>query len=188
MRDDDLTPSERDAFDTLPRERMPSAGHEDAVVKALHARGLLGRRRRRVVAITPLRLGAVVAASVALVVGGFAFGQWTTLRQITSTSRALGSSGLSAAATLQYTATSYLLALDQVAALPDTSAGDDARQGREVALKTLYTAADRVSRMVPREYLAGQLLDAIDVRVGNGETDGTNTNDITGPQRGLIWF
>jgi hypothetical protein len=180
MRDDDLTPSEKEAFDTLPRERMPSAGHEDAVVKALRARGLLGRRRRRIVAITPLRLGAVVAASVALLVGGFAFGQWTTLRQITSTSRAIGSSELSAAATLQYAATSYLLALDEVAALPDTTVGDDARQGREVALKTLYT--------VPREYLAGQLLDAIDVRVGNGETDGTKSNDITGPQRGLIWF
>jgi hypothetical protein len=190
MHDDELTPSEKDAFSTLPKERMPSAGHEDTVARTLRERGLLGRPRR-VIALTPMRAAAAVAAAVAFVVAGFAAGQWTTLRTLSSTARTLGSSELSAAAALQYTASAYLAALDNVAALPDSTADEDARQGREVALKTLYTAADRVSHMVPRDYLAGQLLDAIDVAVGNGTTpeagDGT-TPQTAGPRRGLAWF
>jgi hypothetical protein len=191
MHDDDLTPSEKDAFATLPRERMPSAGQEDAVVKALYERGLLGARRRRVVAVTPVRVAALVAASVAFMVAGFAAGQWTTLRQITSSARTLGSDELSSAAALQYTAAAYLSALENFAALPDTTADDDARQGREVALKTLYTAADRVSHMVPRDYLAGKLLDAIDVAVGTPAPAGADADTTTtgaAPWRGLAWF
>lgn len=187
MRDDELTPSEKEAFATLPKERMPGAGHEDRVARALRERGLLGRRRR-VIAVTPARVAGLVAATVAFMVAGFAAGQWTTLRTITSSAHTLNSQELSAAAALQFTASAYLAALDNVAAIPDTTKGDDdARQGREVALKTLYTAAGRVSHMVPRDYLAGQLLDAIDVAVATDSKVGDNTT-TPGPKRGLEWF
>ena len=39
--DDDLTPTERRAFDALPRERVPRPELEDRVVAALQRRGLL---------------------------------------------------------------------------------------------------------------------------------------------------
>ena len=48
------------------------------------------------------------------------------------------------------------------AELPDSINGAQAVQGREVALTTLYTAADQVTRLVPKDELARQILSAID--------------------------
>jgi hypothetical protein len=186
MHDDDLTPDERRAFETLPREQMPGADLEDRVVGALMRRRLL-RRRRRVFELTRFRLAAAVAASIAFVVGGFALGQWTTLHQVTTNRTAMiDSSELSAAASVQYAATAYLLALENLAALPDTASTEDARQGREVALSTLYAAAGRVSHMVPKDYLAGQLMSAIDVNEPGGMPPGSRS----GAERAskFVWF
>lgn len=186
MHDDDLTPDERRAFETLPRERMTDAGLEDRVVDALRRRRVL-RRRRRVFELTPGRVAGLVAASLAFITGGFALGQWTTLHQVTSQRTAMiDSKELSAAATVQYAATAYLLALENLAALPDTASVDDAQQGREVALSTLYAAAGRVSHMVPKDYLAGQLMNAIEAEPGGTTPPG----QTAGAERAskFIWF
>lgn len=70
---DELTPEEREALKNLPKERMPSAGLESRVVDAMRNRGFLGKRRR-VIAITSGRVAGLVAACVALVVGGYSLG------------------------------------------------------------------------------------------------------------------
>lgn len=74
MNDEDLTPDERSAFASLPRERRPSDLLEERTVGALRAAGLLGARRRR----DPRRAwprAAAAAAVLALMAGSFALGQ-----------------------------------------------------------------------------------------------------------------
>jgi hypothetical protein len=159
----ELTASQRKAFETLPRERIPSAALEDRVVGALGNRGLLGPRRPRVIELTGWRIAAVAAAALALLTGGFALGQWAGARQVQGEHFIVSQAGdISAAATLQQAGSAYVTALQRFAALPDSVDGDQAVQGREVALTTLYTAAGEVTRLVPRNELAWQLLAAID--------------------------
>ena len=72
---DELTPEERAALKNLPRERMPSAGLEDRVVGAMRDHGLLAQKRAgRVVRITTGRMAGLMAACVALVIGGYSIG------------------------------------------------------------------------------------------------------------------
>lgn len=73
---DELTPEEREAFDKLPRERMPAglpAGLEERVVGAMREHGFL-TKRRRVITLTGGRLAGVLAASVALMFGAYSIG------------------------------------------------------------------------------------------------------------------
>ena len=69
---DELTPEEKEAFDKLPRERMP-AGLEERVVGAMREHGFLAKRRR-VVELTGSRFAGVLAASVALMIGAYSIG------------------------------------------------------------------------------------------------------------------
>jgi len=193
MNDDELTPSEKKALESLSRERMPRAGLEDRIAGALRDRGILGGQGRKAAgrrgagAVRPgVRSAAVLAASVTLVlggVGGFALGHWSGARNAgmlidTRTGGGPDVSGagqLSAAAAVQEIGTAYVQALENLAALPDSVNGGERLQGREVALTTFYTAADQVTKLVPKDYLARQLLMAIDVpeRGGAGTRSGT---------------
>jgi hypothetical protein len=69
--DDDLTPDEREALRTLPREAAPPPRLEDATVAALAGRGLL-RPAPRARRIHP---GLAAAASLLLFAGGLALGR-----------------------------------------------------------------------------------------------------------------
>jgi len=69
---DELTPEEREALKSLPRERMP-AGLESRVVDAMRDHGFL-EKRRRVVAITNSRVAGLLAACVALMIGAYSIG------------------------------------------------------------------------------------------------------------------
>jgi len=171
----ELTPSEKQAYETLPRDRMPNAALEDRVAGALRQRGVLAPAKGRVIHITTRRIAAVVAASLTLLAGGFALGQWAGARQAPAADFVSPeSSDISVAATLQRTGSEYVLALERFAELPDSVNGDQAVQGREVALTTLYTAADQVTRLVPKDELARQLLLAIDAKPSDeDETSGT---------------
>lgn len=174
----ELTPSEKQAMETLPRDRMPSAALEDRVVGALRESGVLAPPRRRVIELTTRRIATVVAASLALLAGGFVLGQWASARQVAGDEfLAPEVSDVSVAATLQRAGSAYVSALERFAELPDSVNGDQAVQGREVALTTLYTAADQVTRLVPKYELARQLLVAIDaVPVAQSTTEnGTAT-------------
>lgn len=71
---DELTPEEREALKSLPRERMPSADLEGRVVGALRGRGVLSKRKRRTIEITSSRVVGLVAACAALVIGGYSVG------------------------------------------------------------------------------------------------------------------
>ena len=73
MTEDELTPSEREAFAALPREAEPSDLLEERTVRALRAAGLLGQRRpwRRPV----FTWAAAAAACLLFFVAGFAAGQ-----------------------------------------------------------------------------------------------------------------
>ncbi len=57
---DELTPEERKAIDSLPRERMP-AGLEGRVVDAMRDHGFLAKRRRLIM-LTNTRAAGVLAA------------------------------------------------------------------------------------------------------------------------------
>jgi hypothetical protein len=163
----ELTPSEKKALETLPRDRIPNAELEDRVVGALRDRGLLVPSRRRVIELTARRIAAVVAASLVLLAVGFALGQWVGARQVASGGFVAPEiSETSVAATLQQAGSAYVMALQRFVELPDSVNSDQAVQGREVALMTLYTAADQVTRLVPKNELARQLLIAIDADPG----------------------
>ncbi len=159
----ELTAAEKKALEELPRDRMPSDALEEHVVNMLRERGFVTPPRYRVIEITARRMAAVAAACVVLLATGFVLGQWTGSRQPASDQPILqGRDDLSAAASLQQAGSAYLLALEHLAALPDSIDGQQATQGREVALSTLCTAADQVTRLVPKNELAGQLLAAIE--------------------------
>jgi type IV secretory pathway VirB10-like protein len=69
---DELKPELKDQLDKLPRERMP-AGLEARVTGAMRQHGFL-EKRRRVVAVTSARVAGLIAACVALVIGGYSIG------------------------------------------------------------------------------------------------------------------
>lgn len=71
---DELTPEEREALESLPRERMPSAALEERVVGAMRARGFVAARPSRVVRITNSRVAGLMAACIVLIVGAYAIG------------------------------------------------------------------------------------------------------------------
>lgn len=165
----ELTPPERKAFEMLPRDRIPNAALEDRVVGALRDRGLLTGDadrippRRRMIELTARRIATAVAAALVLMVFGFALGQWTGRRQVARAGLTAPEAGVtSVAAALQQAGSAYVTALQQFAELPDSINGNQAVQGREVALMTLYTAAGQVTRLVPKYELTRQLLAAID--------------------------
>jgi hypothetical protein len=126
-----------------------------------------------------------VAASVLLLVGGFALGRWSGPQQsrLEDTTN-IESSNISVAASLQRAGSAYVLALEHFTAMPEGSAdADEMRQGREVAIKTLSTATDKVARFVPKRDLAGQLLDVISAGGGTAPRDTTHTG-----KTGVFWF
>ena len=74
MTNDDLTPEEREALSSLPRERTPSAGLEDRVVAAMREHGHITRRPARIIRLTTTRVAGLVAACVALMIGAYSIG------------------------------------------------------------------------------------------------------------------
>jgi len=74
MTNDDLTPEEREALSSLPRERTPSAGLEDRVVAAMREHGHIRRKPARVIPITATRVAGLLAACVALMIGAYSIG------------------------------------------------------------------------------------------------------------------
>jgi hypothetical protein len=173
MNDDELTPSEKEAMAALPRERAPSPFLEERVVRALRNRGVLEARKRRFVEVTALRTAGAVAACLVILIGGIALGRWSSSLQIVDAeSVPFAANEVSVAASLQRAGTAYVLALESLASLSDPARDQEMRQGCEIALVTLYTAADEMAKIVPREHLARQLLRAIEAN-GEAGADGT---------------
>ena len=174
MTDLELTPEERRALDELPAERAPSDFLEERVVRSLRDRGLLRRERVRVLELTRSRVAAAVAACFLLVVAGFAVGRWSSPptaqgRPAPSPMPARQANDFAAAASLQQAAGAYVIALEDLEASLQTAGGEQARQGREVALASLYSAAGRVARFVPGDRLADRFREAVTAPAFGGE-------------------
>jgi hypothetical protein len=187
MTDDELRSDEKKALESLPKERMPRASLEHKVVRALHHQGMLRHPKRRIVEVTGFRLASAVAACALLVVVGFALGRWTgthgTPHPLSTPVIQLEMGDISVAASLQRAGTEYVNALELFAALQDSTRMDEMQQGREVALNTLYTAAGQVTKIVPKNYLARQLLQVIDFSEGSIAINKDGAED-----QPVVWF
>ncbi len=183
MNDDQLTPSEKKAMEGLPRERMPSALLQKRVVGVLRERGFFRPAGRRYLEVTAWRVALVCAASVVLVVGGFALGQWTSSPGGGGATFTLERNDLAIAASVQQAGTAYVSALEELAMLTDSTRTEDVLQGREVALNALYAAAQEMIRIVPSDVLADQILTALE---DMAMSDASAETDAAG--RPVIWF
>jgi hypothetical protein len=164
MTDQDLTPSERRALDKLPRDRMPSEFLEERIARALRERGLLRTWRTRAMEWTPFRVAAAAAGCLFFVVAGFAVGRWTSptlSRNGQAYAPAQQAHELALAASLQQAASDYVEALEELETSLRTTGDEGARQGREVALASLYSAAGRVARIVPADEVADRFREAV---------------------------
>jgi hypothetical protein len=163
MTDDELTPSEKRALEALPKERAPSAFLEERVVRVLRReKHLHSREGRRAIPITGWRIAGAVAACIAFVVCGFALGYWASSRpEAVSRGFVSVSNAMPLAYSVQQAGTDYVLALEKLAAYSDSTQGEEAQLGREVALNILYTAADQMVKIVPKDVLARCIVHAI---------------------------
>ena len=178
MKNDDLTPQEKKTLETLPKERVPSAFLEERVVRTLRRRGELRPASRRNIEITNKRLMGAVAACMAFVVCGFAMGLWANSSQaIYPPVATMGASAVPVSLSVQEAGTAYITALERLALMSSSAADDDARntdelrQGREAALITLYTAADEMAKIIPKDQLSKCIVNAIET------TEKTNVDD-----------
>ena len=188
MTDRELTPAERRALDELPAEHTPSDFLEERVVRSLRDRGLLRREQVRVLELTRSRVSAAVAACFLLMVAGFAVGRWSSPSTAQgpptpSSVPARQANDLAVAASLQQAASAYVIALEDLEASLQTAGGEQARQGREVALASLYLAAGRVARFVPGDRLKNRFREAVTAAAFGDERGPADT-----PRRQLVEF
>ena len=182
--DHELTAAERESFDALPREVMPSRLLEERVVAELRARGHLGAGRvRHTPAWRRLPFAAAAAAGIALFATGLSLGQWLGARHTAETMLAVQRvDAASAAAAVQRTGSAYLSALG---ALAQASASSDPREvarAREAAQNVLHEAANEMVRYAPDDPVSAQILKGLDrakVQATPATSDGS---------RRLVWF
>jgi hypothetical protein len=183
----ELSDSEKKALGELPRECVPSRSLEERVVRALRERGFLKPHRRHLVELTGWRIAAAAAACMVLLATGFLLGQRSVSRQLPSEDFILQErNDFSAAASLQHAGSAYLLALERLTTIPDSADGQQRVEGREVALTTLCTAADQVTKLVPKNELAKQLLVAIESNPAKQTT--VSKGDVTIDDNRVIEF
>ncbi|UCH85389.1 MAG: hypothetical protein JSW50_06800 [Candidatus Latescibacterota bacterium] len=177
MTNDELTPQEKKALESLPKERVPSAFLEERVVRRLRKRGVLQSSGSRWIQVTGFRIGAVVAACLAFVICGFALGFWANAQRGGYADLAVtGENGAPVALSVQQAGTAYILALENLARQSGTAPAGQVEQGREVALATLYTAADQMAQIIPRDLLSKCIVNAIETTEGSGQ-DGLTDED-----------
>lgn len=178
MTNDELTPSEQKALESLPRERVPSAFLEDRVVRGLRKRGILRSPGRRSVEVTGARVAVAVAACIAFVVCGFALGFWANGQgESMRVTVPVDHNGIPVALSVQQAGTAYIMALEDLARKSETAPMEQIAQGREVALTTLYTAAGQMSQIIPRDLLSRCIVNAIET---TAETDSETPVDEDG--------
>lgn len=180
-RDADLTPAESAEFAALPREREPGRLLEDRTIRELRRRSLLQPRAgRRIGGLVAAAMAA--AAAVALFVGGFAVGQWTTSRTLTTSFAAVQQqSAMGAAELVQRTGSAYVTALAALVQLADTSSHPAVAQGREAARTALYAAATELVALVPDDPVAIQMRRLL---AGTDSLPARQDDEI----RRVVWF
>jgi hypothetical protein len=173
----DLTPEEQAELAALPRERTPGRLLEERTVQALRVRGLLHQRPRRT-----SWLVAGVAASAALFAGGFAAGQWTATREVTtSLAAAHEQSAMQAAQAVQRTGSAYVAALMALARYADSTRSPGLQEGREAAAAALYAAASELAGLNPDDATAKAIASVL------ADTDPQLRGNQT-RARNVVWF
>jgi hypothetical protein len=163
--DHELTAAEREAFDALPREAMPSRVLEERIVSALRARGDLGARpaRRPAWDWGRLPLAAAAAAGIALFACGLALGQWLGARHTAEAMLALQrQDAANAAAAVQRTGSAYLSALGALAQASASSDPQEVARAREAGLSVLHEAANEMVRLAPDDPVSAGILTSLD--------------------------
>lgn len=178
-----LTPAEREALDSLPRERMPSQFLEEKTVRALKERGLIGSVSLRAGRVRPWMAAAAVAASVALFASGLAVGQMIGARQTADALAAVYPNQADrAAAMVQTTGSAYTAALGRLVEAMAAADAAEVQRGREVAVAALWAAASEVVRLAPDDPLAVQILQEFErARAEGGPAD-------SAAARNVVWF
>ena len=183
MHDDELTPAERAAMESLPRERDPGVALEERIVRALRAQGLLAPP-------VPIRLVppalawlAAAAAAVVLFGGGMALGAWIEARHTTQVVINMHQRDAAAAAALvQRTGSAYVSALSALASFADRARPQELEPGREAAVSALHAAANQTVRLVPEEPVAVDILQGM-LRAARGDT-----MEAAAEPRRVVWF
>jgi hypothetical protein len=177
-----LTPAEREAFDSLPSERMPSRILEERTVRALKKRGLIRSRPILSGARLPW-LAAGIAAALALFVSGLAVGQAMGVRQTADALVGVYTRPTDlAAARVQSTGSAHRDALAALVTATGTAEPRDVQQAREVALASFWAAANEIVRLAPDDPVALRILQEVE-RSAGGRGAGA-AEDTTN----MVWF
>ncbi len=172
----ELTRAEKEALSNLPKDRTPSPALENRIVGQLQEQGFIKPDRGTIIELTAWRMAAIAAACIVLLAIGYTFGHLAgSQRPESDKSITQPQDNFAAAASLQQAGSEYLKALDRLTIHPVGADNPQTAQGQEVALSTLCTAADQISRFVPRDVLAKQLQFVIENKTGiqpNGDANG----------------
>lgn len=180
---DGLTPAEREALDSLSRERIPSRFLEERTVRALKERGLIRSSSTWVGLIRPWMAAAAAAASVAFFASGLAVGQWIGANQTADVLAAVYPSQADrAAAMVQTTGSAYTAALGRLVEATVAADAAEVQRGREVALAALWAAASEVVRLAPDDPLVVQILQEFER--ARGEASPADS----AAARNVVWF
>lgn len=186
MHDDELTPEERAAIESLPRERPPDRALEERVVLALRAQGLLQPPAAIRLAPSPLGwlVAAAAAASVVLFAGGFALGSWIESRHTTRVVLDMHQRDAAAAAALvQRTGSAYVSALSALASIAESARPQELAPGREAAVNALHAVANQMVRLVPEDPVAVNILQGMS-RASRGDS----LEVASAEPRRVVWF
>ncbi len=182
---DELSPAEREEYERLPRERMPSRILEERTVRALKRRGLLASGSSHLRWQRPWMVAAGIAAAVALFVSGMLVGQGMGARQTADAIAAIYPGETQrAAARVQTRGSELAAALSQLAEAADSADSDDVELARQVALSAFWAAAAEVVRLAPNDPLAARILQELERQ----DEDGAEGGEGTGAARNVVWF
>ena len=182
-----LTAAEQKALANLPKDRAPSPALENRIVGQLKKQGLIKPGHGTIIELTSWRIAAIAAACIVLLAIGYAFGHLAGSQKPESDRPILQpQDNFAAAASLQQAGSDYLKALDRLTIQPAGADNPQTAQSKEVALSTLCTAADQISRFVPRDILAKQLQSVIANETSNQAND--DANGVTIESNRVIQF
>ncbi len=186
MTDHELTAEERQAIESLPREREPGRMLEERTVKALREEGLIGspglsggrmdRRPATGVGGRPWwKSAAAIAAGIALFAGGLSVGQMLGARQTAEAFQTVFEEGdVLLASQVQRAGSDYVAAL---AALAESEGGAaaDTGQALEVALTALWAAANEIVRLAPDDPLTARILQGFEAQAQESSDYGADS-------------
>lgn len=165
---DELSPNERDAFASLPRERATPRALEERVVDALRREGLVREPRGARTPWWSWRLVPAMAAGLALFAGGVFVG----VRLAPGVSGAVAKGD--PATRIEQSGASYLGALSALERDADTTRSTGRDHAREVASRTLRQAAQQVARLDPNDPMATRILGTGEVAAQVASNDATH--------------